>query len=441
MIPDIHPDGSSSKARRESDRSIDTLSQRFGDALLVSDGKGAEAIAMDCLKRGMSVETLYGRVIAPAMWECGRLWESGEINVADEHMSTAIAIRVMSRVYAESLERVRRPGRIMLAAAEGQIHDVGLRMAADILELAGFEVVYLGGDVPVGDLIDSATRFEPDLIGLSTILDDNRGTVEHELREISRAFPEMPIMIGGPAVPGNADEIETVVLSGQLENLVELVESLLERWGASFDSEMRLALASKTDLSPATELDSPAGRQLQNVADLAQLARSQTRVARSFRDLAYLDATTGGPNRRAFDDRLAVLAEGAGDPPACLVIFDIDYFKQVNDSLGHEAGDRILQEVSQTIKSTLRDDDLVARLGGDEFGVLLANSDLARGERVAVRVLEAIDSAGSEPPVTATAGVSLIGHDGRHAMVRADTALYHAKHAGRNRVAVAGDDS
>jgi len=126
-----------------------------------------------------------------------------------------------------------------------------------------------------------------------------------------------------------------------------------------------------------------------------------------------------------------------------LLFLDLDGFKEVNDSLGHEAGDRVLSAVARRVERSVRERDLVARMGGDEFTVLLA--DLPRpedGETVARHLLRRIgepyDLDGVSVRVGASIGVAVFPEDGRDVdelLSRADTAMYRAKRAGRGRVA------
>ncbi len=178
--------------RRGIDRSAEGISRSYGDALRAADGAAAERVALECLREGMSVEALYARVIAPAMWRIGRLWAEGAITVADEHLATALTHRVLASVYGSSLGNVAvRPGRILLATVEGQRHSLGLRMAADVLELGGYEVIYLGGDVPLDSLVDTVAARNPDLVGLSSTLFSAATESALELRShgSARNFP------------------------------------------------------------------------------------------------------------------------------------------------------------------------------------------------------------------------------------------------------------
>jgi diguanylate cyclase (GGDEF)-like protein/PAS domain S-box-containing protein len=159
--------------------------------------------------------------------------------------------------------------------------------------------------------------------------------------------------------------------------------------------------------------------------------------------LAQHDYLTDLPNRVLLHDRLShALAATAGTGSSgALMFIDLDHFKTINDSLGHQVGDRVLQEVARRLMSTVRDDDTVSRQGGDEFVVLLERlSDPRDAARVAQKLLQAmrtpIDAEGHELYVSLSIGIALFPQDSSEAqtlMMQADTALYHSKQAGRNR--------
>jgi diguanylate cyclase (GGDEF)-like protein/PAS domain S-box-containing protein len=165
---------------------------------------------------------------------------------------------------------------------------------------------------------------------------------------------------------------------------------------------------------------------------------------------ARVDTLTGLPNRRALRERIErALAQRAvsGDELAVLFV-DLDHFKEVNDSLGHDVGDALLVQVADRLQDCMPTDDAgtgaVARMGGDEFTVLLAAPQAApQAERIGHRLLEALSSAfqvaGERVYVSASIGVSLAPRDGLEIEAlfkHADLALYEAKRAGRNRMAM-----
>jgi diguanylate cyclase (GGDEF)-like protein len=152
--------------------------------------------------------------------------------------------------------------------------------------------------------------------------------------------------------------------------------------------------------------------------------------------LARTDPLTGASNRRAWEEELEKVIDSSEEThaPVCAALIDLDHFKEFNDARGHQAGDRLLKEVTARWRSQLRDGDVLARLGGDEFAVLLPGCPLEAAERIVSRLVE-------EMPQDATCSTGLASWDGIEGpgqfLARADIALYGAKDAGRNRVVVA----
>jgi len=158
--------------------------------------------------------------------------------------------------------------------------------------------------------------------------------------------------------------------------------------------------------------------------------------------LATHDSLTGLPNRLMFSEMLNhVLAASKRNERKFAVLFiDLDRFKFINDSLGHEAGDALLREVAQRLKGSLRSSDIVARLGGDEFVMLLQDlRGIEQAGRIARKLLSAVIKPivihGQECRVTASIGISVYptdANDEAALMTHADIAMYHAKEEGKN---------
>ncbi|MCO5123183.1 MAG: EAL domain-containing protein [Rhizobacter sp.] len=156
--------------------------------------------------------------------------------------------------------------------------------------------------------------------------------------------------------------------------------------------------------------------------------------------LSHTDPLTGLPNRRLLSDRIEhALAMGRRDgTPFALLFLDLDRFKHINDSLGHQLGDRVLIDVAERIKSCLRQVDTVARLGGDEFVVVMHQADVAGAESTAQRVIDAMArpfaQGGLSFTVTCSIGIALFPNDGASVdelLRHADKAMYSVKESGR----------
>mgnify|MGYP002621448621 FL=1 len=165
-------------------------------------------------------------------------------------------------------------------------------------------------------------------------------------------------------------------------------------------------------------------------------------------EMAVLDPLTGLYNRRYMASRLRQAVDGweASAEKVSVVLFDIDHFKRINDTWGHQAGDEVLRGFTERMGQQLRALDIAGRVGGEEFMVILAGASSREASEAAERVRSAIArepfvlrSAGITVEVTTSAGVAEILHgDTPESLVaRADQALYRAKAAGRNQIAVA----
>jgi diguanylate cyclase (GGDEF)-like protein len=171
------------------------------------------------------------------------------------------------------------------------------------------------------------------------------------------------------------------------------------------------------------------------VADLRAREREREGLLERLEDLAHTDPLTGLANRRAWEERLeAALRDAAATgAPLAVALLDLDRFKDLNDTQGHGAGDRLLRELAAGWSGAVRGRDLLARLGGDEFGLLLTDCD-EQGALTLVERLRA-DIPGEH---TCSAGVAAwrAGETADALLARADAALYAAKAAGRDRAAV-----
>jgi two-component system cell cycle response regulator len=169
------------------------------------------------------------------------------------------------------------------------------------------------------------------------------------------------------------------------------------------------------------------------------------RMVSSAVELAITDPLTGLYNRRYLDAHLnsAVARAAETDKPVCVLIFDIDHFKHINDTFGHDCGDDVLKDFAERLRRGVRGIDLVARLGGEEFVLIMPETDADFAQSVAERLRSDVENAPfinrSGENLTVTVSIGVAEWRGRTdtaeaLLKRADQALYAAKRAGRNRV-------
>ncbi|MCD2315759.1 diguanylate cyclase [Sphingomonas sp. IC-11] len=174
------------------------------------------------------------------------------------------------------------------------------------------------------------------------------------------------------------------------------------------------------------------------IRDVSNRKAHEERLARA----ALTDALTGLANRRGLDEELgARLSTGSG---GCVALFDLDHFKRINDTHGHAAGDEVLRRFATLARASVREQDLVARLGGEEFAVVLPEATISQAALVCERLRHAIASTSVQVgesliSVTVSGGVApyLRNQSSEDILRVADRALYRAKHAGRDQLALA----
>ncbi|WP_338477537.1 diguanylate cyclase [Pseudomonas trivialis] len=188
-----------------------------------------------------------------------------------------------------------------------------------------------------------------------------------------------------------------------------------------------------------------ATRKLSDALEKAfRLTRQMERAHSISTRAAQTDELTGLMNRRAFFEHAHVLYAQCRhqQQPLCALMMDMDHFKAINDTYGHQAGDQVLRQIGGVISTSFRQADVYGRLGGEEFAVLLPNTSLETARAIAEQLVKAVAGLASEPVHGLTASLGLASTQAQdldlHGLMNtADKALYRAKAMGRNQVAVA----
>jgi diguanylate cyclase (GGDEF)-like protein/PAS domain S-box-containing protein len=431
------------------------------DLILVTDRRGRIAYASPSARRivGMEPERLLGRSVADLVHPDDLLAANGEGLHIDRLLGTGPGRRPVVRLRGpdgvwQRMRIERSAGdelgdhTVMLTARE-------LTAELDAANLLSEQTVLLeriARGAPIVDLLRSIAELANRRLG------DGDGELSISFLDPSGAFtcvapgmdPAMVAVLDRTAIsrppPARPDERPGPVYR-RTEGWDAVVQSASGgRHQVAWVSDMQLAdesIGRVVFLRPSdAELSHEEVDLLGLLADLATIAIErhdlQARLARG----ALHDELTGLPNRRYLLDRLketfATEDEGAG-----LLFVDLDRFKVVNDSLGHDAGDQLLREVARRFRRALRPADIVARVGGDEFVVLCpALDDLDAVTRLAMRLTDAlaepVDLPGLRVVVSASIGVMHARGPADPAAVLqdADLAMYDAKQRGRNRLAV-----
>ena len=175
--------------------------------LLYVESQACLAIGATYLDDGNDLASFYIEVIEPSMYEVGRLWETGQISVAQEHLATAVVNRVMFTLFLRAGLRDANKPKVVIAAAPNELHEVGASMVADLLEQHGWAVDYLGANMPQEDLLQYLRVSQPCFLGLSVVMPFNLLSAREIIAAI-RADTNIcgvKIMVGGAAFKHSED--------------------------------------------------------------------------------------------------------------------------------------------------------------------------------------------------------------------------------------------
>lgn len=360
----------------------------------------------------------------------GRLWGGATKAGAEPMVAEPPAANPL---LVELLQRLRWPSRLaddLLQLQDRLAKEPGQPNAwmGVIEELSGLFARVLGG---VENDLEDAERFLVNLNGrlqelnlvLTRIHDSHEAAMDS-----GRAMREsMETEVGG--MREDADQaVDLGTFKAMLSHRLDLIQSQVlahlqqedERWSAATRESDRMRERMNS---------------LEQEAEGLRGKLAQARVQ------AETDPLTGLPNRAAYQRRVV---EEYGrwkrfGRPLTLLVWDIDHFKSINDTFGHQAGDKTLQVIGQLLASRLRETDILARFGGEEFVMVMAGTDVEQAGKVANAIREGIANkrftAGSRPiPITISCGYSEFarGDSPEEVFRRADEALYQAKQGGRN---------
>lgn len=199
------------------------LMQRYLAAQLAGDRQEALRVVLEeGVERGVDVSRLQLEVIQPAQYEIGRLWQENRITVVQEHLATGISQLALAHLYRH-LRRAPRNGSLALVACvEGEHHDMGARVAADHLEMRGYDVRYLGASVPTYSLVDEVRKQRPQLIAISATMPQHLLATRDTVAAVCEAAPHASIAVGGRAfadVPGFEGQTARLVSCATLDDL------------------------------------------------------------------------------------------------------------------------------------------------------------------------------------------------------------------------------
>jgi MerR family transcriptional regulator, light-induced transcriptional regulator len=206
----------------------------FLRAILQGQRRAAANVALEALSAGHSLQDIYVDVFQESLYEVGRRWETNQITVAEEHMATAIVQYVLAQVY----ERMEAPsaerGRVVLTGVQGEQHQVGANMVADALEADGWDVRFLGANVPHPTILKAIEDHDADVVGISATMLFNVPQVVRLVNDVrSRMGAERPRIILGGAAFRSAPELWKELGADGFAPDVRTAVDLARQWSAA----------------------------------------------------------------------------------------------------------------------------------------------------------------------------------------------------------------
>lgn len=175
------------------------LAQRYLDALLAGDRHAAAQMILSAVDQDVLIRDIYLLVFQPVQREIGRLWQTNQISVAQEHYCTAATQLVMSQLYPRIFSAERTGHRLVATCVGGELHEIGVRMVADFFEMEGWDTYYLGANTPTESVLSAIEARQPDILGVSATITMHVSDVRTLIKQVraSGMGEKVKILVGG----------------------------------------------------------------------------------------------------------------------------------------------------------------------------------------------------------------------------------------------------
>lgn len=183
----------------EDDAPLSGLAGRYIEALLSADRNGASRMILEAVEEGVPVCEVYLHVFQPVQREIGRLWQTNQLSVAQEHYCTAATQLIMSQLYPRIFATERTGHRLVATCVAGELHEIGARMVADFFEMEGWDTYYLGANTPSESVLRTIKERQPDVLGLSATITMHVSDVRSLIQQVrsSDVGDGVKILVGG----------------------------------------------------------------------------------------------------------------------------------------------------------------------------------------------------------------------------------------------------
>lgn len=219
-------------AHTPDDARLEQLARAYADALIAGDEVAAEIAIREAMDAELPTSVIDERIIAPALWLIGDLWECGQISIADEHLATEITVRILAlQREAQRVAQARQRYRVMLTTPPGEWHVVALRMVENLVRGAGYGVVMLGADVPASTIAAAARHHQADVVCLSSTMPGRRHEVLQVIDEVRGVWPSAAFVLGGRGLTVEDQMRAQVQLCTGIADALDAVDAVVKHAG------------------------------------------------------------------------------------------------------------------------------------------------------------------------------------------------------------------
>jgi methanogenic corrinoid protein MtbC1 len=183
----------------ETDNPLADLARSYMDALVRGDRFSASCIVLEAARQGTAIKDIYLHVFQCSQREIGRLWQTNQISVAQEHFSTAVTQLVMSQLYPYIFASEKKGRRLVTTCVGGELHEIGARMVADFFEMDGWDTYFLGANTPLDSILRTVAERQADVLAISATMTFHLGKVTELIAELRRSGLDKRtrVLVGG----------------------------------------------------------------------------------------------------------------------------------------------------------------------------------------------------------------------------------------------------
>ncbi len=175
------------------------IKKNYLEKLLKTDTRGAIKVILDAVESGIALEEVYIDILQEVMHQVGEMWHKNMISIDKEHYCTSTTQTAISQLYPMIFSQTRKGYKLIACCVGSELHEMGMRMVSDLVELNGWDSIYLGAGVPIHAVLSSIKENEPDLVGFSVTMPQHLPLCRDYIKSVRNQFPQVKIAVGGRA--------------------------------------------------------------------------------------------------------------------------------------------------------------------------------------------------------------------------------------------------